>query len=79
MTSDMVTRHSSMERSIDRRHCRYNNKFSIESICSLGDIRDANECSTVFGSDLGDVHGCSDHQKILLENIFQEKSCKQVA
>ena len=68
-----------MERSTNRRICRYTDKFSTESISSLGHLRDANECSSIINIDMGHVYCGSNHQKILLENLFQEKSCKQVA
>ena len=67
-----------MERSTNRCTSRYNNQFSTELASNMGHIRDANERSSIINIDMGAIYSSSNYQKILLENLFQEKSCKQV-
>lgn len=74
-----MERQSSMERGYQRHSDRHNHKFSVKSAFSLDNLQAAAHNVTVLCSALGSIHISRGDKKILLENIFQEKSCKQVA
>jgi hypothetical protein len=68
-----------MERSYQRHSDWHDYKFSVEHALCLGDLQAAAHSIAIFCSALGSIHISSCGKKILLENLFQEKSCKQVA
>ena len=78
MKSDMEEQ-SSMERSHNRRCCRYDNKFSIEPTNRMGDLQAAAHCATIFCSVVDSIYISRGRKKIFLENLFSKQSCKIAA
>ena len=73
-----MERQSSMERGYQRYSDWHDYKFSVKPFIGLDNLQAAAHSVAIFCSALGSIHVSCSGKKILLENLFQEKSCKQV-